>query len=779
MFNLKKSMNLKDYFEIIYPKYVILKLTPDTSIRNYNSSNIAKAIQYMYKSIFQRIRREEKKFFIYTPEKVSFFIDIKKDDVSFYMLVSQRYLALIKEKIIETWSKITIEEVESIPYFTQNALKYQLKYTKEDALSLNIDKKCNEPLNSILNVLDILKEDDRVGIFYNFMPCIQRAWRTEYQRTIDKIKNNEPIDREKFTTKYILKEFLIVLVNLLEDLMDTLNEFFGSEIKKDKPTLAEVAISSLMLEDKKKLSRSTVNKKDFMVLNTQMVVLSDSKDKGRRENNAISVLEGYKTLGEDNELDYKKLSSKNTFYVTDFKIAGAEENKMSVEECQNLLELPGRELLERHKIIEKIDTLESQVPKELQTGVMCLGTSIYKGIETKAYLSNDREFRNLTLCIIGPTRAGKTTLISNLSRDSISNGECTILFDFCGNCELSQDVGKVINKVLNIDCSNFDTLQGLGYNEIVPTSDNPFEIYRCAKAKTSQLMTLINTLSGDEELRSRMETYLEAAALVVFIQGGSVKDVFGILASYKLRDKYIKSVPSNQMDNLEEYLITLKDLDGYSKASKGRPAEVIGTKFTNVQGILNRVSKLKQNTYMELMLKKDCKGNINLVKEMQKSQLICIKMPENMFSTEQEKDTYCTYWLTKIWGALQVRKWNIQDKSKRVKVNIVFDELYQVPCCQDFLRSKLSQIAKFSCKPIISCHYLGQIQNIRNELKAANSSYMLLEGCNKDNFKELKEELEPYTLDDLLRLKRYCSLNLIKYSKGWTRFITKLPPPIK
>ena len=164
---------------------------------------------------------------------------------------------------------------------------------------------------------------------------------------------------------------------------------------------------------------------------------------------------------------------------------------------------------------------------------------------------------------------------------------------------------------------------------------------------------------------------------------------------------------------------------------------------------------------------------------MQKAQLISIRMPEVMFSTEQEKDIYCTYWLTKIWGALQKRKWDIEKSEDRIKVNLVFDELYQVPQCQTYLKSKLSQIAKFGCKPIISCHYLGQIGIIRNELKAANSSYMLLHGCDKDNFKELKEELSPFELEDLLNLKRYHSLNLIKYEKGWAKFITKMPSPIK
>ncbi|MBU3812288.1 MAG: hypothetical protein H9893_11610 [Candidatus Niameybacter stercoravium] len=107
-----------------------------------------------------------------------------------------------------------------------------------------------------------------------------------------------------------------------------------------------------------------------------------------------------------------------------------------------------------------------------------------------------------------------------------------------------------------------------------------------------------------------------------------------------------------------------------------------------------------------------------------------------------------------------------------------FDELYQTPNCQEFLKSKLSQIAKFYAKPIISCHYLGQIPGIRGELKAANTSYMLIAGCDKMNYNELKEELDPYTLDDLLHLKRYHSLNLVKTSDGYARFITGLPKPI-
>ncbi len=86
---------------------------------------------------------------------------------------------------------------------------------------------------------------------------------------------------------------------------------------------------------------------------------------------------------------------------------------------------------------------------------------------------------------------------------------------------------------------------------------------------------------------------------------------------------------------------------------------------------------------------------------------------------------------------------------------------------------------KFAVKTIISCHHLKQIPIIRGELKSVNCSYMLIAGSDKENYKELKGELYPYQEEDLLNLKRYHSLNLLKTNDGFARFITKLPPPIK
>ncbi len=754
-----KSLKLSDYFEIKKPKYIYLKLTPMASIRNYSSDKIAKAVASMFRSLSRSFYRYNKKLFFDVSSKVCYYIYLEKTKAEFYFIVPSSHLTFIKDKISDTWKGITVVQVESIPTFSSDAIAYQLGYKSEDALSLAVDHRTNTLLSSILNSIDVLEEGDKVGVFYNFVPTSQYSWRTSYKNSIDKLNANMPVDKDKVSLGYALKLTLNIIMQVLDFVLSVIN--MADDKKENKPKVTKI------------VSLATVKKKDEAVIKTQIMAISESKDKRTAMLNAQTVCEAFKCVSDDNELRYSRIRAKS-FDVTKLNWQG-ESMLMSPAECQNFIALPGKELLKDHKCIERIETTENEVPEQLRTGVMCIGENICRGNTQKAYLSNDKNYRNLSLVLIGPTRSGKTTLISNLCKDGMSTEECNIIFDFCGNNELSQDITKCFSrdKILNVDCADFNKIQGLGYNEVKPEADI-WKAYRNAKVQTSQLIALIDAINADgKELSVKMDRYLESAALVVFISNGPIRDVFSVMQNHNIRMDYINRIPEQQKENLQEYLLYLSELNEVNKKDN----EVIGTKMHLIASILDRISRLKQNAYMELMLKKDCSRNIDLLEEIQKNQIICLRLPESMFTTETEKDIYCTYWMSKIWLTLQLRKWEVPDKYHR-KVNLFIDELYQVPHCQDLLRSKLSQMAKFNCKPILSCHYLGQINIIRDELKAANSSYMLLEGCNKDNFNELKQELDPYELDDLLNLKRYHSLNLLRYEGGYAKFITKLPPPI-
>lgn len=297
-------------------------------------------------------------------------------------------------------------------------------------------------------------------------------------------------------------------------------------------------------------------------------------------------------------------------------------------------------------------------------------------------------------------------------------------------------------------------------------------------AKLKELINLVN--DGDSDLEGRMERYLEYAVLMVFVCNGSVNDVFKVLKDHVLRHKYVGLIPLELKDTMDEYVMELLEIDEWSKATKDNPTEVIGTKQGHISAILSRVHRLKQNAYIEMMLKKSTDGNINLINEMQKGKLILIRMYDSMFATQQQKDIYVCYWITKVWGALQKRFCDIP-QEELIQTIILVDELSQTKNCEKYLTMILSQMPKYRTKLVLSCHHLGQIPVIQEELKSAMCSYVFIAGSNKKNFQAMKEEFEDkgYSLEDLLHLKRYHALNLLAYEEGYWAGITKLPPPIK
>ncbi len=779
-----EGIRFREILRIVRPEYMYLKLTPNYSIKNNNTYKLARTINSLYKNIFRNIKKEKAKIIRFlgrefllgtqykislTP-KVSYYIYMERNRIEFYLIIPKQYYSMIKEKIGDVWPNVTVSITEDIPQFSSTATKYQLQYAKEDPLSLAVDRRSNELLESNLNVVEVLEEGDRVGIFYNFLPSTQYGWRNSCLVTINKIKKDLPVDRNKINANYLFR----MIISIISDLMDDIIKAFSGQnhILKTNGAIESLEKALVGISSARAISDFTFKKASDTILNTQILVISESTDRLREQNNAKSLAQSFDSISEDNRLEAR--SFRGSFSPITFRINGVEINKISSKECGNFLALPGRELLERYNFIEKVQTQETEVPEDLREGTICLGRSTFKGNTQLAYLSNDFDYRMLSLVLIGPNRAGKSKFLANLSRDAIRAGECVVIPDFIGSCQLSQEIASAFpkEKVLEIHCDNYKTMQGLGYNE-VPPSDNPFIQYKNAKEQTALLMTLVDSINSDDaSFTARMGRYMESAALTVFLSNGSINDVFSVLLSHKTRSKFVGRIPENQKEHMAEYIEYLEELDNYEKG------KLVGTKTHLISGAIDRLHRLKVNAYLEMMLKKGIGENVDLVKEIQKNQLIVIKMPQRMFLTDNEKDVYTTYWLTKIWLALQIREQQIGDRKKMTKVNLIIDELYQVNNAEKFLTKKLSQLPKFNLKPVISCHYLNQIKIIREELRSANASYMLISGCDKKNFNELQSELYPYTEEDLLGLPRYHSLNLIKCNNGYGKFITKLPKPI-
>lgn len=766
-YNMKyKSISISNYFELVKPQYVFFKLTPHSSCRNNSSDKLAQLVNKLYIDLTKRIYKEDKKLFFRSNTKVSYYIYLEKHKAEFYFIVPIPYKRLFKEKISDTWRNIEIKEVQELPQFSKSCTKYGLRYKKEDALSLAIDKRDNDLLSSTLNIMEILESDtnDKIGIIYNFIPSsptILNSFREYHREIMEKYKKHMPLDKDKKNIWYILKVALNFLVNTVDGVLEA--------TQKD---LKQTIQNNITIVQNRELSNATYNKENSTLCRSQIVVISESDNKNNQEINGRATCEAFAIIDGDNSLTYDEV--KKDFNILDVEYP-IKKLETSTHECQNFLQMPGRELLKQFQDIDHLKVLENPVPKELQEGFFRLGDVKVKETITKAYKSNDSQLSRLGMAYLGSMGAGKTTFMTNNAKDIINAGYGLVNIDIVNNCELSESIKSITPKdrLVEIDCSNHNQLQAFAYNEIeINDNMSDYEKVSNATLHTQQIAVLLDAINDDaSSLSPKMLKYLYAAGTVVFVckYNASLKDVINCLTIPHKRKDFIDSLSENLSNLLEDEICTLKELDKEEKSGK------ISNNDNKVEGIIDRSIHLKTSSSTKLSFMKDSTENLNFVDLLSQNKVILIKIPESKFPSKIIRNIISTFYLSKIWLSKQILA-----TKKQPKTFILFDEFYKCHNCQLLYQDIFVEARKFDLVSIVALHYLNQLtQQCKEALKASGTSYLLLQGADVKAYQDLKSNLIQfgYEEEDLLNLERYQALALIKTTKNYTVFITKLPSP--
>lgn len=761
-----KSIGISNYFELVKPQYIFFKLTPHNSCRNNSSDKLAQLVNKLYIDFTKRIYIEEKKLFFRTDTKVSYYIYLEKHKAEFYFIVPMPYKRLFKEKISDTWRNIEIKEVQELPQFSKDCTKYGLRYKKEDALSLAIDKRDNDLLSSTLNIMEILEADtnDKIGIIYNFIPSsptILNSFREYHREIIEKYKKHMPLDKDKKNIWYLVKVAINFLVNTVDGVLEA--------TQKD---LKQTIQNNITIVQNRELSKATYKKENSTLCRSQIVVMSESDNKNNQEINGRAACEAFAIIDEDNSLIYEEV--KKDFNILDTTFP-AKVLDTSTQECQNFLQMPGRELLKQFNDIEHLKVLENPVPKELREGFFRLGDVKVKETTTKAYKSNDGQLSRLGMAYLGSMGAGKTTFMTNNAKDIIDEGYGLVCIDIINNCELSESIKAITPKdrLIEIDCSNPNQLQAFSYNEIeINDNMSDYEKVSNATLHTQQIAVLLDSINDDtSSLSPKMLKYLYAAGTVVFVSkyDASLKDVINCLTIPDKRHQFIDNLSDNLKVMLEDEIYTLEELDKEEKSGK------ISNNDSKVEGIIDRSIHLKTSSSTKLSFMKDSTENLNFVDLLAQNKVVLIKIPESKFPSKMIRNIISTFYLSKIWLSKQILA-----TKKQPKTFVLFDEFYKCHNCQLLYQDIFVEARKFDLVSIVALHYLNQLtQQCKEALKASGTSYLLLQGADVKAYQDLKSNLIQfgYEEDDLLNLERYHALALVKTTKNYTAFITKLPPP--
>ncbi|WP_111930529.1 hypothetical protein [Clostridium tertium] len=756
-----KTLKFSDYIEIRKPKYIFIKITSHKSIRNFNSTQIAKMIALTYKTLNKKMYKEQKKFIIECNFKISYVVDIVENNANFYFIIPKILKNQLLEKINEIWSKATVEEVENPFNDIKQDFIYEVRTTKDDALSLSFDKKSNDPLNYVLSVMEIMKSNDRVTIISNFMPRSQFGWQEEYNETMEKVKQNKSLEKATMTPTYILKMTLLGAISVLDKITEVLCDFTGSE-NNEKQSLYSAIIG--VLEQQRELSTNTKNKKQALIIPTQIAVCSN------KEELCNSTSQSLKVLDEDNEITYRPIKKKINILDYDLNIS---KNIFSVDEVSNFIKVPGRALLMQHGI-KHINVEENNIPIKLQSGTKRLGEATYKGNKIPTFLDTEWNSANTSLTCVGGQGAGKTTFLCNYASDCIKANEAVVVLDFIKNCELSEDIAKITpkDKLVKINLAEESDIQAFSYNEMKITNEmSTHKKLDKASMQSEQLMSLIDAISIGDPLSSSMRRLFNSACIIVGVQGNSsLKNVIDCLESYKKRKDYIDNLSDKLKVELDDEINTLQEINEYDKQGN-----VVGTKSAKISFILDRVDLLRSNFKLKCMYKANPSNNIDIKKCIDENKVILIQMRDGDFPSKIQKNILVTYWITKVWLASQLRG---LEQEKPNRCSFIIDEVHQAPTSLSILEYILVQARKFALKPVLSIHYIRQITNIFEALTTSNGSFILMKGCTEDDFNYLKNKIENLEYEDLKDMKPYHSMNLINYSDGYSSFITKLPKPV-
>lgn len=131
-----------------------------------------------------------------------------------------------------------------------------------------------------------------------------------------------------------------------------------------------------------------------------------------------------------------------------------------------------------------------------------------------------------------------------------------------------------------------------------------------------------------------------------------------------------------------------------------------------------------------------------------------------------------TFFLQKVWIAKE-------QGATKTQTELFINEIHQSYHCQLLMEDILVECRKFNLTPTLAMHYLSQgTKKLKESILASGSSFLLLSGCDKKAYDELKHyfEKDGYSENDLVELDRYNALCLIKNEETqYSSFVCKLP----
>lgn len=696
-----------------------LKITPDSRLRNENVEQLAQAL-CVYASPLDRMEG----FRIRKPAVVSFETVLEPENSSFYLTVPESQKSIAQKAIETAWPRAAVEEATDPLLFTP-ILTAKLSLNNHYMFAIKVDRRTLSALPSLLETTRAMEEGEKVYIQTIATPA-EKDWYTGAAEAYERFKRGDMPHKWKFTKKEVAKTTVkIAAAVALEAANITTNLITGEDMEKVNLNGGERA---MMLRDGR-LRTETLQKTkaDAYAAEIRIGVIASTKERATSLMRMATM--AFRDLDGDNQLVSDRTTVKSAWEKMQLrKMSGfISKDYFSIPEISRLMLLPNRELQEKYKI-GNIGNLELEADNALTSGGLYLGTVEVKKQATKVYQPTDNhDVLCLPRVVIGGMGTGKTKgYAANFMVEAVRNGFGTIAIDPAKG-EIYQEVSAVLAPKDVIRIQLGETPIALDWREVT----------RSQKARNRLANAILGFFAtSSEEAGAQTARYIRAA--VMAMQTGRLSEIMRIFEDDDYRESLLERMP----DTIHKTTLT-----SFGEESDNRRRQILGP-------IYNRLDMILGDQYLSECMESE--AGLDLVELMEQKKAVIINVPKSELGPEAV-DLIVNLLSSKLDLAMTLRA-----EDKQHPFFFIADEPHQFLRSAKIWKAMAVESRKWRLGLVWLFHSWEQIpKDLAEIIKAAGPHYTLY-NSSKKTFRDLEEEIAPYTVEDGIKLPRFHAINVLR-----------------
>lgn len=704
---------------------VHLRITPDARLNNEAVEQFAQTM-CVYQSPLERWDAGKRR--ITRAPFVSFETVLQREGTTFNVTMLRDHASVARKAIESAWPNVTIAEV-SDPFTEKPSATSVLELNYHYMFAIRVDRREITYLTSLLETINALEAGDSVYIQTLAAPS-EKDWYEGAAQAYERFKAGEMPQKLAINKRTATKTALKLATKTVLGAISIVTELMTGE--EPEPIDIDGGERASILRDGK-LRTETLNKTRGDAYDVMVRIGVVCADKARAAAIMRMVTVAFREFDGDNYLVARNTDADRTWRRMRERAAGLrlQRDFMSIAEVARFFLLPTRPLQERYGIAN-IPQLETGVPAEISAGGLRFGTVKHKGAEIPVYMpTSDYDELCLPRVIIGGMGSGKTTAGANLIIEAVRNGFGGLAID-----PAKGQIGDMVTKALGSDRVTRIRIDG-----VTPIALDFGEINRSPRAKNrlaNAIISFFNTAT--DEAGAQTARYLRAA--IMAMRTARLAEIMRIFEEDAYRTECIAEMGAGM------HRTTLED---YGRMTEGKRAQVLAP-------IYNRLDTILGDEYLAECFASD--NSVDMVALTSERCAVVIDVPKAALGAEGV-DLIVNLLSVKLDLAMTLR-----EEGDQFPFFIVFDEPHQFLRSARTWKTAAVESRKWRYAYVWMFHSWEQIPNDLAEIIRSAGPHYTVFRASKKTFRELAEEIAPFTVEDYVRMARWHALNVMRVGEA-------------